>query len=418
MLFKETKANAAKTSANRSQVGSGESQNTAKSPEYLLPATQLVGGRVRLTDTIARRRPGLQEQIVWDRDLPAFGLRIRPSGHRSWIVHLRRRGEQKKITLGSVSRLRASEARARARTLLREAAIEGLPVRNIVPSALRFAVYVEEFWRDYAPHWKPSTQARSRQAIHALLVPYFGGKTLAGIDRQDVLAFRETRAHRGGSFHTDLAVLSAMLGYAEKLGYRQPGSNPCKGIPRYKRPLKERYLSPREYRRLADILRKRAGERPRSVAILWLLLCTGARRNEIECLRWEWLIPSFARLPDSKTGAKRLYLNQPANDLLDAVGRREAGLIFPFDGKTSGLSRDWSRFRRAAAIPDVRLHDLRHSFASVAITDGMALLTLGRLLGHVLPETTARYAHLADAAIQDAASRISASIAMALGTRS
>lgn len=208
-----------------------------------------------------------------------------------------------------------------------------------------------------------------------------------------------------------------MLGYAEKLGYRQSGSNPCKGIPRYKQPLRERFLTTREYQRLAAVLRGREGEIPRTVAIVRLLLFTGARTGEIERLRWEWLTPAFARLPDSKSGPKRLYLNRPANSVLDRLGRADAGPVFE-RGCRSGLSRDWGLIRRSAAIPDVRLHDLRHSFASVAITGGIPLLTLGRLLGHALPETTARYAHLADDAVQEAASRVSGSIARALGVRS
>ena len=149
-----------------------------------------------------------------------------------------------------------------------------------------------------------------------------------------------------------------------------------------------------------------------------LLIYTGAVRGEIEGLRWEWIQPPRIMLPDSKTGAKIIYLNSQAKAVIEAMpDRAEIGLVFPSPRADRGidLTIAWNAIRRHAALPDVRLHDLRHSLASVAIVDGMSLVVIGKLLGHALAETTERYAHLADEAIADAAKRVSGSLARCLG---
>ena len=150
-----------------------------------------------------------------------------------------------------------------------------------------------------------------------------------------------------------------------------------------------------------------------------LLLLTGARVSEILTLRWEAIQPPRLQLPDSKTGPKFIYLGANATAILQGLERREGcPWVFPAgrgEGPLSSIYPQWAKIRRAAAIPDVRIHDLRHSYASVAINRGMSLLLIGRLLDHAQPETTARYAHLEDRSIADAAMRVSQSLGQALG---
>ena len=180
----------------------------------------------------------------------------------------------------------------------------------------------------------------------------------------------------------------------------------------------ERYLTPREYARVGAELRAQEAEFPAQVAILRLLLFTGARRGEIEGLRWDWVKPPRLVLPDSKTGPKVIWLNSQALAVLEGIARvGECPYVFPDRTGTKPISLEkwWENFRRRCALPDVRLHDLRHSFASTAIMDDVPLATIGKLLGHVLPETTAKYAHLADEIVADAAKRISGSLANSLG---
>lgn len=175
----------------------------------------------------------------------------------------------------------------------------------------------------------------------------------------------------------------------------------------------------REYARLATALRDYEAEQPLYVAAIRLLIFTGARCGEIEQLRWEWVQEPRLMLPDSKTGAKIVYLNRQAIDLIAALpGRKPTGLLFPSfrnSNKPITLGIHWSKIRNRAALPDVRLHDLRHSFASVAIRDNISLMVIGKLLGHALAETTTRYAHLSDEIVADAAERVSGSIARLIG---
>ena len=381
---------------------------------------------VRLNGNVARRRAGDKKIILWDDLLPGFGLRFLPSGTKSWIIQYEERGVQRYRTLGRVGDLDAGSARKRARAILAKVCLDGLPEAREWGStrgktAVLFADYVERFWSDYALHWKPNTQKRSRAAIRRDLVPVFGAMVLSDIARPDIMRWRDDLVRQPGNYNRAVPVLSIILGYAEQLGLRPKGSNPCRGIPRYKVRKHERFLSAREYRRLAAMLDDLDAKRALVAAAIRLLAFTGARCGEIQNLRWEWIKPPRIDLPDSKTGPKTIYLNAPALDVIDGLRTGDdSGHVFPsaWGGKPMDIGHYWRQVRGRAALPDVRLHDLRHSFASVAIVNGVSLSLIGKLLGHALPETTARYAHLSDDSIAEAADRVSGSLASALGLRS
>jgi integrase len=329
-----------------------------------------------------------------------------------------RRGRQVKINLGRVGKLTARQARGKARALLTELLADGVPEKPKAVVGQTFFDYAEAFWADYARHWKPATQRTNRALIDKVLAPTFGHLTINRISRADVQRWRDAMSARPGVFNRAVPVLAVMMTYAEPMGLRPRGSNPCKGIARYKRPAKERFLSPTEYRRLGQVLRAFEPAAPDMVALVRLLILTGARCGEIASLRWEDVHPPRLRLPDSKTGPKFVYLNSAAERILEAR-RADArtAWVFPAPGGAGPigyLPAKWVPIRKAAALPDLRLHDLRHSFASVAIKEGVPLFMISRLLGHALPETTARYAHLDDGAVSDAAARVSGSLAAAL----
>ena len=365
------------------------------------------------------RRHDVPPGVIWDREIIGFGLRVQASGYKSWVVKYRERRKQRFVTLGNAAKVDMRTARAKAVALLERAALDGLPTRPRTKIAPTFADYIDEFWQDYAHHWKPSTRTRNRSAIRCDLVGAFGGLALDTIRRADVVRWRDDLSARPGAFNRALPVLAVMLRYAEQLGYRRKGSNPCKGMPRYKRELPDRFLSPAEYQRLARTLAAYEAREPDVVAAVRLLMFTGARQGEIASLRWEYVQSPRLMLPDSKTGAKIIWLNGPALDVIDALpDRRSTGFVFPArlsPNRPLALDVPWTRIRKRAALPDVRLHDLRHSFASVAIADSVPLSIIGKLLGHALPETTARYAHLADGVIAEAAERVCGGLATALG---
>lgn len=378
--------------------------------------------KVRLDGNIARRKIKGKEFFWWDTELPGFGLRVFAGGSRSWFVQFRQRGKQMRITLGRPPEVRAEEARTLARAQLAKVMLDGLPVAQKAkrdnPGATLFRDFALRFWADYSRHWKPSTRKGNRARIFKDLTDIFGHLRVDAIRKADVLRWRDSWAGRSGAFNRTIPILSVMMGYAEQLGMRPRGSNPCRGTPRYKRKLVDRFLSAREFNRLAASLCDFEETNPIAVQAIRLLIYTGARHGEVVGLRWEWVQPPRLMLPDSKTGAKIVYLNRQAQAVLDAMpNRADTGLVFPSvrGDKPIALSPVWLEMRRHAALPDVRLHDLRHSFASIAIADGISLVVIGKLLGHALAETTERYAHLADEAIADAAKRISGSLARHLG---
>ncbi|HZK90155.1 MAG TPA: site-specific integrase [Stellaceae bacterium] len=213
--------------------------------------------------------------------------------------------------------------------------------------------------------------------------------------------------------------MSTMFNLAERWGLRPDGSNPCRHVDKYPQHRRERFLSPAELARLGDALVAYDGS-PYTVAAVKLLVFTGARLGEILGLRWEWIDfeRGEARLPDSKTGAKTLHLPPPALAVLAGLPRLD-GNPYVIAGAKPGaalvnLEKPWRAIRQSAGLDDVRLHDLRHAFASVAASSGMGLPIIGKMLGHSQPATTARYAHLASDPVKAAAAAVAGKIAAAM----
>jgi integrase len=214
-----------------------------------------------------------------------------------------------------------------------------------------------------------------------------------------------------------------MMNLAEAWGLRTDGSNPVRHVKRYPERKRERFLTREELQRLGAVLadaQATGAETPFVLAAVGLLILTGARLTEILTLKWDYvdLQGQVLRLPDSKTGAKLIYLNAAAINLLRTMPRM-AGNPYVIAGKKRrarliNLQKPWRRLRAKAGLGDVRIHDLRHSFASVAAGAGMSLPMIGKLLGHSQPQTTARYAHLAADPIRAASDLIGAEITAAM----
>lgn len=375
----------------------------------------------RLTGYDTRRKTPEKDVVLWDEEVPGFGLRMLASGRKSWIVRYRDRATRHYLTLGTPPSMTIATARRIARQKVAEVRLRGLPLPT--PRGARsgetFAEVADELIVSLSRRWKASTIKGARCDLRNKLLPFFGDTAISEIAKADVNRWRDSMALHSGAFNRSLPILSALMQEAEAFGYRRTGSNPCRGIARYKRKSKERFLSMAEYRRLAEVLEDARGAKPVAVHFIWLLIFTGARVGEIAGMRWEWVKGERVFLPDSKTGAKVLYLNAPARAVIDQVrtGRRE-GFVFPSRRsaeRSFDVSQSWTLLRAKAGLKDVRLHDLRHSFASVAIRDGISLTLISRLLGHALPETTERYAHLADDAVTEAADRVCGAIAAGLG---
>ena len=209
-----------------------------------------------------------------------------------------------------------------------------------------------------------------------------------------------------------MPVLSVIMREAEAMGLRPEGSNPCRGIRRYRRKGRERFLSDEEIRRLSATLSAHADRRPGQVAVIRLLLLTGCRKSEILTLRWSDYREGHLFLRDSKTGPRTVWLSQPARRILDALERTGPWVFQAAQGNrprsAEWLNRFWRRVRTETDLCGVRLHDLRHTHASLALRQGKTILAIGKLLGHRSPETTLKYTHLADTMVHEAAETVGA----------
>ena len=271
------------------------------------------------------------------------------------------------------------------------------------------------FLEDYVPvHCKPSTREEYRRSVTLFIDPAIGETRISEVQRKDIAELHHGMRDKPYQANRTLGVLSKMFSLAEVWGWRADGSNPCRHVKRYKERKRERFLSPEETERLGGVLRETENEMPSAVAAIRLLLLTGCRLSEIQFLIWEYVKDDCIELPDAKTGGRVVPLGPEARAVLSALPR-EDGNPWVIAGKLPGshltdLQRPWRRIRERAGLEDVRIHDLRHSFASRALALGESLTMIGKLLGHTQVQTTARYAHLARDSIQNAAARITGSI--------
>ena len=239
------------------------------------------------------------------------------------------------------------------------------------------------------------------------ILPWFKGRAIVDITRPDIQKWFASLHATPVAADRSAPVLSVILRQAEVYGYRPEGSNPCTGIKRYRRRGRERFLTADEIRRLSQVIDRHRDSHPLQASIVRLLLLTGCRKSEILTLRWSDYREGDLHLADSKTGPRTVWLSSAARRILDGLpvtGR----WMFPSARRNSHLSQDslgrfWQRIRVEAGIEDVRCHDLRHTYASVALAHGETILTIGRLLGHNDPATTLKYTHLADATVHEAA---------------
>ncbi len=289
-----------------------------------------------------------------------------------------------------------------------------MPANRTKPRSPLFETAAEEVFRRYGSRWKPRTAKVNRAYLRSRLLPWFRDLPVGEIDRREVerwfAALRETPAAANRS----LPILSVILRQAELYGYRPEDSNPCVRLRRFRERGRSRFLSEAEFRQLGRALEVHEDSAPLPIALIRLLALTGCRQGELRTLKWSEYREGNLYLRDSKVGPRTVWLSSSARSLLDSLPRT-SDWAFPAPSgndamPNESLYRVWRVVRVAAGLPDLRLHDLRHSFASLALRRGETLLTIGRLLGHLDPTTTLRYAHVADPMIRDAAEAVGAAL--------
>jgi integrase len=398
------------------------------------------------------------EYFIWDEKLIGFGVRVQPapSGAMSYVVKYRsgsgRRAPSRRVTLGRVGTITPDQARALARKLLGAVANGADPAAS--KAADRQAASLRElaecFLRDHAEaKRKPGTAQGYRTILEKHVVPVLGSRRAGAVTSSEIADLHLRMREHPFQANRTLAVLSAMYEFGGRRNFVPKGFNPAKRLEKYPEATRERYLTAEELSRLGDAIREaetvgicysinednpnakhapREGSRRVSIdcyvaGALRLLVLTGARLREILHLKWAHV--DFGRglllLPDSKSGKKTIVLNAPALEIMSSLPQIGCYVIAGHSAGSENekpradLNRPWSRITKHAGLHGLRIHDLRHTHASVGAGAGLGLPIIGKLLGHAHPSTTARYAHLDADPLRRASDQIGNQIAKAMG---
>ena len=365
-------------------------------------------------------RAGDRDVVYWDRDLRGFGVRVYPNGVKTYLVQGRGPNGSRRITVGRHGTISADDARQRGEVLLAriKAGQEPGAGEGHGPTVAGLA---ERYMREHVEvRCRASTVAGYRLVIGKHVLPPLGKVPLSALGREHVAELHYRLRKTPVAANEAVAALSRMLNRAEAWGLVPAGSNPCRFVTRYRTRRPERFLTEEEFGRLGRALDdlQAEGRLPvHAAAAIRLLMLTGCRSGEVMGLRWEdmALERNEVRLRESKTGPRVVPLSPAAARVLGSIPR-VAGNPWVITGREPGtrlsqLTYYWYRVRERAGLDDVRLHDLRHSFASRALALGEDLAMIGKLLGHKKIQTTARYAHLARDSVKEAAALVAGSIA-------
>jgi integrase len=357
-------------------------------------------------------------EAIWDAgkgSVTGFGARRQRSPLVTYLFKYRSAGGQRWQTIGRHGAPWTPEtARAEAKRLAGQIASGGNPAaeRDARKAAPTLAEIAQRFLEEHAStKLRAGTAREYRRLVAKVLVPALGSRHLAEVTRDAVSAFHHAKRETPAEANRALALLKTICAWADP-----DGVNPCRRIKPFPQRARERFLSAEELARLGAALAAWPGS-PYAAAAIRLLVFTGARLGEVLSLQWAWIdiAKGTARLPDSKTGAKTLHLPPPALAVLASLPRvpGEPRVLGAKRG-TTFVEEPWRRIRKAAGLEDVHLHDLRHSFASVAAAGGMGLPIIGKMLGHTQASTTQRYAHLQPDPVAAAAATVAERIRAAM----
>jgi integrase len=391
-------------------------------------------------------------QVLWDDTDCGFGVR-RQRRTAVYILKYRSGGRQHYVTIGHHgSPWTCDNARIEAR---RRLSLVEKPKHSPIPLKYRksktsvpyFSEVAGRYLTEFAkPRKKPSSVVADRRNLELHVLPHIGDLKLSEITRPLLIKMHAAQHEHPISANRCLAVTSHIFSMAEKWGLTAMGSNPCRGIDRFPEKPRERFLTEIELTRLGTALDVAAKgyqfvdwttyprkDKPvrltpedwRSITATRLLLLTGARMTEVLSLRWAWIDWNLgiAHLPDSKTGPKTLFLPEPVRKILREIEPRvarhfpESPYVLPGNRTGThfqGLQGAWQRIRTVARLKDLRIHDLRHTYASTAVARGDSLYIVGRILGHRQAQTTLRYAHLAVDPVLEVADRTAAKLSSLL----
>lgn len=371
---------------------------------------------------VDKAKPKNTDYIIWDEGVPGFGVRIYKSGVKSYVFQYRKGKRTRRIALGKHGVLTPSKARYKAIEFWNDVNGGGDPSadRYKVNSQINMSELCDQYLIEGCSHKKPSTLATDKGRINRHIKPLLGSLKASEVSSDDVHKFmhdiisgktatdQKTKS-RGrarvtggkGTASRTVGLLGGIFSFAIQKGLRP--DNPVRLVKKPKDQKRERFLSDEELKLLFKFLNEPVGValNPNVVPALKLLLLTGCRKSEILELKWNYIDfkNSYLRLPDSKTGEKKVPLNDYSIQTLEKLPHVKGNqYVFASsnDDHYKGLQKGWQKVRTHLNMEDVRIHDLRHSFATMLASQGASLLLIGKMLGHSDPKTTQIYAHLVD----------------------
>lgn len=362
----------------------------------------------------ARKATGPVRRTLWSPRWPGFGLRLYASGKRTWVVQASMGGRIRTVNIGDARIITKAQASDVARRVLLRAQVGENPATNrkVARNVPRYEVFFEEYWARISPRWKSTTLSGNIHYKKNHLDRAFHGRFLNDISEADVLRWftRVTNSSGPGAGNRVLEIVRAMFNRAEAWGVMPEGSNPCTGIKPNKLRKHVCVLSEGELGRLGAVLEKRKAAYPMAMAAIQLVILTGCRRGEILNLRWSEVKGYRLLLHDAKTGPRTVWVGDAVVELLASLPRHSAlDNVFWQENEPLSVPHLENQFQQArgeAGLEHVRMHDLRHSFASHAAMQSETLPMIGKLLGHSKIASTARYAHLDDWLVMAAAENI------------
>ena len=373
-------------------------------------------GTMKLTNkNVDQLLADTKSYIEWDSEVKGFGVRVNLNLKKTFILKFRvgqgRSAQVRKPVIGTFGVMKVEEARKIARKWLLEAS-EGKDPKEVDKTN----VMLKDFFEVYLEHYanlkkKPSSIEEDKRLMRLHISPSFGKVCIKDITRAMITKHHQSMHATPHGANRMLALLSKMMNLAEKWEYRPLNSNPCKHIDRYKEQGREVYLTMSQIEKIGLATNElEKTESPYIIAAIKMLLFTGRRTSEILTLRWEYLDfeNSKMHLPETKTGAKTFHLSSTTKQLLFSLPSRE-GFVFKsvVSGKRVTIVRHiWKKICKLADIDNVRVHDLRHTYASLAIHQGFSLPIISKMLGHTDTRTTERYAHLHDDPVNQAVDKI------------
>lgn len=385
-------------------------------------------GRISQRNIKTLHAPQRGNRVEWDGEIPGFGVCITRSGVKSFVLSYRINGRKRRYTIGRCSEWSADAARNRAIELKQEIRNGKDPLQEKQrasgePTISELATQYLE--RHAETHKRASGRRNDRQMLRGIVLPRLGSFQLKAVGRRDIETLHASLKATPYRANRVLSLLSKMFSLAMEWGWRS--DNPVRGIPRFHEDKRERWLTVDELRRIDIALDAYPDQRAANV--IRMLLMTGAREGEV--LKADWTQFDLKRgiwtKPSHHTKQKKIEhvpLGADVLKLLHSMKQKAAGPLFPGTNGSARVTirRPWVQVCKAAGLvevltlkgkrrtinryrPTLRIHDLRHTYASHLVSDGVSLQVVGKLLGHTNPQTTNRYAHVADEALRKATNR-------------